>query len=349
MREEHLEVKRRHGPTTLERLRWHVGSLVAGALLVLLALQLFGVILAPPTPTENALRALSDATGRVEAGVNARTFPADERLKNVDSMVGELRTTLKHHAPTSDPAWGITYPVDYLDTLKPGASNEIRFEAPIGLTATAEAGGVQLKWGEGAHNNVKVGAFEVLRKDGGGDAVPVGRTEGAVFEWRDSAVKPGYAYEYAIVAIAADPDLANTPRGRSPASAPATAKALADFKIELVDAKDGTAIATFKVSKWRDGAWKDRTVDVKEGEAIGQMDQALGFDWSTGRKLAKLTFQTAEVPVTRDEIVFDPKGRVVVEAGAPKKVAVAGIQTKHKVTALLTGGELPDDTLTLEK
>jgi hypothetical protein len=349
MKEEHLEVKRRHGPTTLERLKWHLGSLVAIVAFILLALQIAGVIFKPSASSTTVLRELSDASSRVGTNANARTFPVEDRLKQVDVTVGELRTTLKHLVSPPDQAWGITYPPDYLDTLKPGASNEIRFQAPLDLVATAEAGGIDLKWAEGANNNVKVGAFEVLRKEGSAEPAPVGKVEGSVHAWRDTTVKPGHVYEYVVVAIAADAGLANTPRGRSPASAPASAKALADFKIELVDAKDGASVATFKVSKWRDGSWRDRTVEVKEGDAIGEMDQALGVDWSTGRRLSKLTFATADVPVTRDELLFDAKGRVIVEQGAPKKVSVTGTRSKHTVTASITGGELPDDTLTLEK
>jgi hypothetical protein len=349
MKEEHLEVKRRHGPTTLERLKWHVGSLVAIVLFILLALQIAGLIFKPAASSTTVLRELADASSRVGTNANARTFPVEDRLKQIDGSVGELRTTLKHVVAPKDQAWGITYPPDYLDTLKPGASNEIKFQAPLDVSATAEAGGIDLKWSEGANNNVKVGSFEVLRKEGSAEPASVGKVEGSTHSWRDTTVKPGHLYEYAVVAIAADAGLANTPRGRSPASAPASAKALADFKIELVEAKDGTTIATFKVSKWRDGSWRDRTVDVKEGDAIGEMDQALGVDWSTGRKLAKLTFATAEVPVTRDELVFDAKGRVILEQGLPKRVSVTGTQSKHTVTASITGGELPDDTLTLEK
>jgi hypothetical protein len=150
-----------------------------------------------------------------------------------------------------------------------------------------------------------------------------------------------------VQAVAADPDIANTPRGRTAHSEPASAKAVADFKIEIVGHEG--EVVTLKVSKWHDGSWRDRTFDVKEGEPIGAKDQALGIDFSTGRKLAKVSVETTDVPVTRDEIVFDAKGRVVIEGGAPKKVAVSGVDTKRKTLVSITGGSLPDDVLVLER
>jgi len=52
-----------------------------------------------------------------------------------------------------------------------GESNEVRFQAPMDLTAAAAAGGVELKWSETANNNVKVGSFGGLPQgDAGGGA-----------------------------------------------------------------------------------------------------------------------------------------------------------------------------------
>jgi hypothetical protein len=89
--------------------------------------------------------------------------------------------------------------------------------------------------------------------------------------------------------------------------------------------------------------------EVREGEAIGAMDQALGIDFSTGRQLAKVSVETSEVPVSKNELVFDAKGRVVIEQGAPKTVPVAGVETRRKTTISITGAGLPDDDLVLEK
>ena len=72
-------------------------------------------------------------------------------------------------------------------------------------------------------------------------------------------------------------------------------------------------------------------------------------DFSTGRRLVKLTIETIEVPVTRDEVVFDPKGKVVVEAGAPRRVSVSSTEPRQRITAAVAGGGLPDDTILLEK
>jgi hypothetical protein len=347
MKEEHLEVKRHHGPTALERLRWHLGTIVAILLAALLVLQAFGLVLKPSTSATAALEGLTESCNRVQKSVENRMFPVEERLKEVEAHVGDLRKSLKHLGTGAQAPESLTYPADYLETLKPGASNEIRFQAPINVVATADAGGIDLKWAEGANNNVKVGAFEILRQEDAGEAAPVTKVEGSVYAWRDTSAKPGHAYEYTVVALAADVAIANTPRGRSPASAPATAKALTDFKIELLGAKDGTA--TFHVSKFREGSWRDRTFDAREGEPIGGMDDALAIDFSTGRRLVKLTIETIDVPVTRDEVVFDPKGRVVVEAGAPKRVSVSSTEPRQRITAAVSGGGLPDDTIVLEK
>jgi hypothetical protein len=347
MKEEHLEVRRRHGPTTLEKLKWHLGTLAAVVLGALLLLQIFGVILRPSEDSRKTLEGLQAACGRVESTVEGRAFPLEERLKEVDDKVGQLRTTFKHHPTPVEAGAGITYPVAYLKTLKPGESNEIRFQAPTDLTAVAEAGGVDLKWAEGANNNVKVGSFELLRKEGGAEPVSIKVVEGTVHTYRDTTAQPGHTYEYTVRAIASDADLANTPRGRSPSSAPASAKAVADFKVEFVS-RNGE-VATFKVSKWHEGSWRERTFEVKEGETIGKPDPALGIDFSTGRLLSKLTVTTSEVPVTRAELVFDSRGRVVVEGDAPKRVVVSGVENHEKTTASITGGGLPDEVLELEK
>jgi hypothetical protein len=348
MREEHLEVRRRHGPTLLERLRWHVGSIVAALLGVLLVLQLLGVIGAPSDHSVDAVTDIRRAIGRVRDDVATRAFPMDERLKAVDERIAELRTTFRHHPTPVEGLEGITYPPSYLSTLKPGESNEIRFHAPIDLVATAEAGGVDLKWAEAADNNVKVATFEVFRKGpGDSEATTLQKVEGSIHAFRDSQAKPGHDYEYTVQAVAADPDIANTPRGRSPHSAPASVRAVADFKIEIVDHKDG--VATLKVSKWHEASWRDRVFEVKEGDPIGAVDQALGIDFSTGRTLVKLAVETSEVPVTRDELVFDAKGRVVIEGGAPKRVTVATVEIRRKTLASISGGALPDEVLVLEK
>lgn len=347
MKEEHLEVRRRHGPTLLERLRWHVGTAVAIAAGVLLVLQIFGLALRPLESGRKALRDLVGAIDRVQASVESRTFPSGERMLEVEAQVGGLRTELKHHGNPVKAGEGFTYPPAYLATLKPGESNEFRFQAPVDVAAAAEAGGVDLKWADPANNNVKIGAFEIFRREDGGEATLLKRVDGATHGFRDTSAKPGHGYEYAVEAIASDPDFAETPRGRSPRSAPAAVKAVADFKIELVDLTEG--VATLKISKWIEGKWRDRTFDVREGEAIGQMDQALGVDFSTGRRLSKLSVETAQVPVTRDEIVFDPSGRVVVEQGSPKHVRVTRELTRQKISASITGGSLPDDLLEIEK
>lgn len=343
MREEHQEVRRRHGPSRLEKLKWHFGAVVAGALAVMIGLQIGKVILRPPGDATQALRDLRDATSRIRTNVAGREFALEARMSEVDAEVARLRTTFKHVVAPVEPQAGITYPASYLKTLKPGESNEIRFAAPIGLAATAEAGGVDLKWAEAAENNVKVGAFEVHRAEAGAEPALLQKVDGATHAFRDSAALPGHTYQYTVQAVAQDEDLVHTPRGRSPHSAPASVKAVADFKIELVDvAADGI---TMKVSKWHEGSWRDRRFDLKEGDPIGKADQALGIDFSTGRTVTKVEIEATEVPVTRNEVVFDGKGRVVIEGGAAKRVPVASTATRRKTSVFISGGGLPDETL----
>src|SRR5262245_60531483 len=131
MKEEHLQVKRRHGPTVAEQLKWHLGTLAAVVCLVLLALQIFGVAFGPSQAASDAAGALESTVDRVRASVAARSFPADERMKSLDDQIGALRTTLKHQAAPVEAGEGITYPAAYLKTLQPGESNEIKFEAPV--------------------------------------------------------------------------------------------------------------------------------------------------------------------------------------------------------------------------
>jgi hypothetical protein len=345
MKEERLEVRRRHGPTRLERLKWHVGTIAATVAAILLGLQIAGLILAPSRHAKDAIADLKSATGRLSEDVGKRSFPLDARAKGVDEAIGQLVTTFKHEGSAAEVPPGLTYPPRYLATLKPGESNEIRLDAPIDLVATAEAGGVALKWSEPPANNVKIATFEIFRKEGGDEPATIGTVDGATHAFRDASAKPGHTYEYTVGAVTADPDIANTPRGRSAQSAPASVKAVADFKIELV--KSGEGAATFKVSKWVEGAWRDRTFEVREGGAIGGMDQALGVDFSTGRTLARLTVETSEAPVTREELVFDPAGRVVLDGGTPKRVTVSSVEVRRRTLASITGGALPDELVEL--
>jgi hypothetical protein len=347
MKEEHLQVKRHHGPTLSEQIKWHLGTIAAILCLVVLGLQIFRVIGGPPASAYAVADDLDGTIERVRGSVAGRAFPTDERLKAIDDQIGVLRTSLKHHSAPAEAGEGLTYPPSYLKLLQPGESNEIRFQAPVSLTATPEAGGIDLKWADPPNNNVKVGTFEIFRKEGSGEPAKIQAVEGTAHQFRDASVKAGHSYEYTVQAVAADADLSNTPRGRSPFSAPATAKALTDFKLELVDHQGD--VATIKVAKWHGGGWRDRTFEVKEGETIGKMDQALGIDFSTGRKLAKLTVETSEEQVSRDELVFDARGKVVVEGGAPKRVSVSRQETRRKTIASIAGGELPDDTLELQK
>jgi hypothetical protein len=347
MKEEHLQVRRRHGPTMAERLKWHLGSIVAVLALIALGLQVAGLFLGPEEEATAAADEVGRTIQRVQSVVAARPFAADERSKALDEQIGALRTSLKYTPTAVDAGEGLTYPPAWLKTLKVGETNEIRFGAPVGLTAAAEAGGIGLKWAEPAENNLKAGAFEVFRKEGAGEPAKVMTVEGAAHEARDATAKPGRAYEYTVVAVAADPDIANTPRGRSAPSAPAAVKAMAGFKLDLVEVKD--KVASIKVTKWHGEAWRDRTFEVREGEAIGQMDQALNIDFSTGRTLARLVVETSESPVSRDEIVFDGKGKVVLDSGAPRRVTVSRTESHRKHLASITGADLPDETLELDE
>jgi hypothetical protein len=345
MREEHLELKLQRRRTLGDRILERMHVIVAVAALIGLIAYAGGWWLAP-REAERALEDVQQARADLTARAEAATFPAEARIAAVDA---ELKRAEGLMAPSREPAAdlprALTYPESYLATLKPGASNEVKFAPPASLRATPDVGGVDLAWNDAAGNNVKIKSFEILRGQGEAEPQLVGTVAGDVFDWKDRTASPGVAYAYRVRAVT-EPSGAGIPE-RTGLSEPAQGKAISDFKIELVG-ENGKS-ARFKVLKWTDGSWRDRIYEVSEGGAIGGKDEALGVDFSTGRRLAKLSTVTRVEPRTRDEVVFEVDGRVVVESGGPKRVRTTGEEKITVLEAEIDGGDAPPEKITLER
>jgi hypothetical protein len=345
MREERLEVKRQSrrglGDRLLDNLHWFAAWGAIGAV----AAQGAGLWLAPAHGPEGVADAEA-AYVRFDDSANLASFPGPERLKEVESTLAALSQAMAPAAvPEVSAPRGLTYPPAFLETLKPGAANEIRFAAPVDLRVSAEVGGVDLAWTDPAGNNVRIKEFEVLRgaEDGAAETV-VKTVPGDVFTTRDGTAEAGRTYRYRVRAVAADTTASTGGAAKSAPSEGAVVKAIADFKIEAVGLK-GEALVV-KVSKWSGGAWRDRNFEVRQGDAVGGRDDALGLDFSTGRRVKSLRIETKTAPVVRREVIFDAEGRVVVEGGAPRRVSVTREETFQVATATLEGGSMPADTLT---
>ncbi|HYC78119.1 MAG TPA: fibronectin type III domain-containing protein [Planctomycetota bacterium] len=346
MREEHLEV--RQSPRRVDNpILANVHVVVFLAALALVALQAAGVILAPAYgPRE--LKDVEDAHQAFETAANTAQFPVEARTRETSDELAAVAAALKPKPPpASAPVRGLTYPPTYLETLKPGASNEIKFAPPTGVRASAEVGGVDLVWADPAGNNVAIGEFEILRSEDGGDLVPTAKVKGDQFAWRDASAVPGKDYVYRVRAVTREGAVGSAGVARSDLSDAAQVRAIADFKIELVDFLPDAA--RFRVSRWRDGDWRTRIFEVAQGRPIGGRDEALGVDYSTGRRLASFVVEERTEPASREEVVFGPDAKVVVEDGAPRKVKVVRDVIVRKAVATVDGGALPPETLTLEK
>ncbi len=348
MKEEHLEVKRGAGFGMIDRLLLHLDKVVAALAVAVVGAQVAGFLFQPAERFRHAQEDAQSAARMLNETLSGTVFPVDERMTAVKQRIGQLVTQLKGSESAGvDLTSGLTYPVGYLKTLRPGESNEIRFVAPTDTKAVPDAGVIVVTWSEPAGNNVAIGTYDILRAEDGGAEAVAASVEGTSHEWRDAGVKPGHAYRYRVIAVAKDADLARTSRGRSEPSPVAEARAIADFKVALVDEKADEV--QIRVSKWIGGEWRDRVFSLKQGQAVGARDDALGVDFSTGRTISKIEAETVDVEETRAEVVFDAKGRVVVESGAAKRVPVTGKVPVRKIKVSLTGAGLPDDVLSLEK
>ena len=348
MKEEHLEVKkqarRSAWETTLDRLHVIVGA----AAVAVFGGQAAGLWLDPRANDEDAAKA-EGAYVKFDDAANRASFPMEERLKETEAAVAALAASLappatKAHA---DLPRGLTYPAAYLETLKPGASNEVRFSAPVDVRATAEVGGVDLAWADPAGNNVKIREFEILRAEGDAAESVLRTVPGTTFAFRDAGAAPGHEYVYRVRSIAAEGFAAAGGAAKSAPSEPAKVRAIADFKIEPAGLEGEVLVV--KVSKWSGGAWKDRTYAVKRGDAIGGKDDALGVDFSTGRRVAELLIETKTEMKTKNEVVFDADGRVVAVDGAPKRVPVTAEHPYRVATAKIEGGALPPETVVWDR
>ncbi len=344
MKEERLEVKRQArrgwGDRLLDSLHWVVAWVVIAAVCAQAA-----KLWLEPSYTETGIEDVRAAYVRFDDAANLASFPADERLKSVDATMAGLAASIGVSAtPNLEVlARGLTYPADYLETLKTGASNEVRFAAPTGVRATAEVGGVDLVWADPAGNNVRIKEFEVLRAEGDGPETVVKTVPGDGFATRDTTAKAGVGYSYRIRAVAADAAAASGGSAKSTPSDPVLVKAIADFKIEATGLKGDALIV--KVSKWSSGNWRDRIYEVRQGDAIGGKDDSLGVDFSTGRRVTQLVIVTPKAVISRQEVVFDADGRVLLDGALPRRIVVQGEETYKVATATVEGGSMPADTL----
>jgi hypothetical protein len=348
VKEEHLEVKRQLRRSAVETALDRLHVLVGVAAFAVFGGQAAGLWLDPRAHDDGAAKA-EEAYVAFDDAANRASFPLEERLKETDGALAALGASLAPPASKSNAGLprGLTYPTAYLETLKPGASNEIRFRAPVDLRAVAEVGGVDLAWADPAGNNVKIREFEILRAEGDGAESVLRTVPGSTFAYRDEGAQPGHEYAYRVRSIAAEGFAAAGTAAKSSASEPAKVRAIADFKIEPAGLEGDVLV--LKVSKWSGGAWKDRLYRVKRGEPIGGKDDALGVDFSTGRRLAELTVETKTESRTKNEVVFEADGRVVVEAGAPKRVPVTADQPYLVASAKIDGGALPPETLVWDR
>lgn len=344
MREERLEVQRQArrglGDRLLDSLHWVVAWIVIAAV----GAQAAKLWLEPAFGEAGAAE-VKAAYDRFDDAANLASFPTEARLKAVDAALADLSAAIAAPAAPKSDAFprGMTYPAAYLETLKTGASNEVRFAAPTGVRATAEVGGVDLVWADPAGNNVRIKEFEILRAENEGPETVVKTVPGDVFATRDATAVAGVGYSYRIRAVAADAAGASGGAAKSSPSDGVQVKAIADFKIEAAGLA-GDALV-LKVSKWSSGEWRDRVYEVKQGEAIGGKDASLGVDFSTGRRLKQLLIETKTAVISRKEVVFDADGRVLLDGASPRRVVVSGEETYKVATATIDGGSMPADTL----
>lgn len=345
MREEHLEIKQQRRRSFGDRFLENLHALVAVVVLVLAGGYAAGRLFVSDAP-QRELERVKAAQAAFDDAAHTAVFPHEARLAAAaktlaDAVVAEKPPSLA----AGELPKGLTYPAAYLEVLKPGSANEVKFAPPTALRAEAEVGGVALTWADPAGNNVPIKAFEVLRSEGGREAEVVATLSGATFLWKDAGAAAGTDYAYRVRSVTEAAGRGG--EARSEPSEAVAVRAIADFKIAFAAA--GPAGAEFKVAKWVDGAWRERNFVVAEGALIGGRDDALGTDFSTGRRLAKLATSQREETRTRDEVVFDADARVVVEGGAPKRTKVTSTDVVVVVSATLDGGRLPPETLTLER
>lgn len=285
-------------------------------------------------------RAVEIARNRGEIDTRGPLVKTETAVRALESSVAVPT------APKGLPA-GLTYPGTWLETTRPGETNVVKFGAPRKLDAAAEPGAVVLSWAP-PEATVVLSAYEIHRSEDGGPFGIVGKVAGDVLTWRDESVVAGRPYAYRVIAVTSDALLVGSGRSRSPESDPAALRAASDSKIELVDVAEGVVSLRIRKKTGSDG-WRTRIVTVAEGKPVGDVDPSTGLDWTTGRTVAKIAEALSETERSRDEVVFDAAGRVVLEGGIPKRVSTVRRDVWRTVSVTLSGGGAPDETLTIEK
>ncbi len=296
--------------------------------------------------------AVVEKSNAVKRAARRGDYDTTTPVARAEKVVADLRSlSVVPNVGRPLPA-ALTYPGAWLATTRPGESNLVRFGAPLRLAAAVEPGAIVLTWAP-PDSTVAVAKFEILRVPGmkGSEnltaADPIGATAADVLTFRDEQVVQGVTYTYTVHATTLDPILVGSGRSRSPNSDPVTQRAVADSKIELVDVADGAV--QLRIKKQAGSEWRIRLVTLKEGEVIGGVDPSTGLDWTTNRVVGKISEALSESERPRDEVVFDRQGRVVVDAGIPRRVSTIRRDVWRTISVVLSGGGAPDETLTMEK
>lgn len=334
MKEEHLATTAPKRVPLHRRLlaRAHLAApAVVGLLWVL---HLAGVLFQPPEELARVHRRVDALNAEVRRALEDEGSFRGERetLEALEQAVVRSWGALPGEAPL--PEGDLTYSDPVLKARWAGLENRVVFNPPRDLRARAQMGRIVLEWVDDGKNNVPVTGYVVMR--GKGDTPPsdYARVEGGEQSFADKDVTAGVRYTYRVAAVTEDPVVPPDAR-RSAPGAPASARAISDLRITLIDGDAGTGEATFKVEKWHEGAWFSRRFSVKEGEELGAPDTGAGVDFSTGLTLQSLSVEEGSETRTVSRVVFGPTGRVQLEGGRPVMKEVPVTEEFVEVTAVL--------------
>lgn len=273
----------------------------------------------------DAAEALGQAESSLESVLAERRYEDDPGLAVIGEVLAVPTRARANWLPPSDsvvlPAAILHHP-DALADQREGRDLALRFSPPVDLVADATPGLVRLAWTRPDGDTVEAIAYRVYRRTSGGEEQKIAEVRGHL-GFEDRQVEPGRSYVYRVSALTEDPVMVSAGRAESSRTPPVEARAARDFSLLAVAAAEDGGSARFMVKKLANGIWYEKEFEAARNLVIGTLDPGTGVDYATQCTFLRIVVETKVVPEERDEVRFDPEGRVVLEGGQPVTRRVA--------------------------
>jgi hypothetical protein len=277
MKEDHLE-KQLDAPPLGARIIELAPTIIGGLGVVFLILVVFGVILTPPTESQEVLADLR--TGRESLRDQLDTTRIDlqvfsERVAVASDGALAISSALTGTAPEVERV--SPWSRERESMWRQGKSNVAHFGAPTGLVVDPERGFNRVRFVADLDTTISVREHVIERMEGAGKFATLTTLPMPVTEYEDRAVKPGVTYGYRVAALTEEVFVPSDQR-RSPFSSQVSVVAATDFRLTILTTDESKKSIELQVEKWHNNRWWTKVFEVSQGDTIGTFDEGTGVD-----------------------------------------------------------------------